>query len=231
MPSLSDAIKHTKKSVVAIGYKINSNQLKIIGSGFAVSTDGIIASAAHLYEQVPVEHKTDIGAMVMTNEEANGLETYSWLPLKLIEEKINKENDLALFQLSGYEQSLLTPMELGDSDATQAGEEVYFIGFPYAVDLLNEGFGLTLIVNKGIISTIKRDGINPDHKRNWIIVDAISNPGNSGCPLIGAENNKVIGVMSISFRKQSQINKELDIREPMHIAGARPVNLLKELMD
>ena len=109
-------------------------------------------------------------------------------------------------------------------------EDVYFIGFPYAAQLINDGFGVTLVVNKSIISNIKRDGIDPQHPRNWFIIDAISNPGNSGCPLINIETNEVIGVMSISFRTPSQVIKELDIREPMHIAGAKPINLVKELL-
>ena len=73
--------------------------------------------------------------------------------------------------------------------------------------------------------------MDPNQKRNWLIVDAISNPGNSGCPLISTESNKVIGVMTIAFRTQSRVIKELDIREPMHIAGAKPINLAKPLLD
>ena len=73
-------------------------------------------------------------------------------------------------------------------------------------------------------------GIDPEHPKNWFIIDAISNPGNSGCPLIDIETNKVIGVMTIAFRTQSKVMRELDIREPMHIAGARPINLAKSLL-
>ena len=80
------------------------------------------------------------------------------------------------------------------------------------------------------MSNIKRDGVNPEHKRNWFIVDAISNPGNSGCPLIDLETNKVIGVMTIAFSTKSRIQPDLDIREPMHIAGAKPINLAKALL-
>ena len=129
-----------------------------------------------------------------------------------------------------YQNTLLKKVELGDSEKVEIGQEVYFIGFPYAAQLINEGFGITLVVNKGIISNIKRDGIDPDHPRNWLIVDAISNPGNSGCPLIDIESNKVIGVMTIAFRTKSQTQPNLDIRESMHIAGARPINLAKNLL-
>jgi hypothetical protein len=37
--------------------------------------------------------------------------------------------------------------------------------------------------------------------------------------------------MSLSFSKKSQKYKDLDIREPMHIAVARPINLAKQLIN
>ena len=120
---------------------------------------------------------------------------------------------------------------MGDSDKVELGQDVYFIGFPYAAQLINDGFGITLVVNRGIISNIKRDGVDLEHKRNWLIIDAISNPGNSGCPVINSETNEVIGVMSISFRTPSKVQPNLDIREPMHIAGAKPINLVKKLLN
>ena len=69
-------------------------------------------------------------------------------------------------------------------------------------------------------------------KKNWFLVDSISNPGNSGCPLVDIENNKVVGIMSLAFRTKSQVPKynDLDIREPMHIAAAKPINLAKKLL-
>jgi S1-C subfamily serine protease len=126
---------------------------------------------------------------------------------------------------------LLKPLKLGNSETIEVGDESYFIGFPYAATLINEGFGITLIVNKTIISNIKQDGINPNHPRNWFIVDAISNLGNSGSPLLDLKTNKVIGIMTIAFRMQSQVQPSLDIREPMHIAGAKPINLAKQLLN
>ena len=161
-------------------------------------------------------------------KQKKGLEYYKWLPLKLI--KKDDKNDLSLFQIDNYKETLLQPLELGDSDKIEVGDESYFIGFPYAAQLIKDGFGITRIVNKTIISNIKRDGIDPKHPKNWFIVDAISNPGNSGCPLIDLETNKVIGVMTISFRIGSKVQHNFDIKEPMHIAGAKPINPAKELL-
>ena len=225
--NLKKNIKDTKKSIVAIGFTPNPQQITIIGSGFAVSDDGKIITAAHLYKNLNDEQIKNLKASVMTERLDKDLEKYKWIPIKLINK--DEKNDLAIFQLEECPE-IFKGLDLQDSDNVEIGQEVYFIGFPYAAQLMNDGFGITLVVNKGIISNIKRDGTDSNHPRNWLIVDAISNPGNCGCPLIDVESNKVIGVMTIAFRTKSQIQPNLDIREPMHIAGAKPINLAKELL-
>lgn len=222
-------IKKIRSSIIAIGFKPNQNQVTIIGSGFSISNDGKILSSAHLYNKLKPEQIETLIGMAMTKRKENGLEHYTWLPLKLINK--DDKNDVALFQIKDYNKTLLKPLELDNSEKVEVGDEAYFIGFPYAAQLINDRFGVTLIINRTIISNIKRDGVNPNHPRNWFIVDAISNPGNSGCPLIKVETNKVIGIMTISFRTKSRTQPNLDIREPMHIAGARPINLAKEILE
>lgn len=212
---------------MAIGYKLNQNQINIIGSGFSIDDKGTIASAAHIYNQLKPEQQKELFGMVMSKKD-DKLEYYTWLQIDF--KNKSDINDLILFQLKDYKKTIIKPISIGDSESVEVGDESYFIGFPYAAQLINDGFGITLIVNKTIISSIKRDGVDPKHLRNWLIVDAISNPGNSGCPLIDSESNKVIGIMTISFKTQSKINPQSDIREPMHIAGARPINLIKDLL-
>lgn len=226
---LKDKIKKVKNSIIAIGFRPEPNKMTIIGSGFAISDDGKILSATHLYRQVKPEYIPNLMGMAMTKQEPDGLEHYKWLPLKLI--KKEDKTDAALFQIEGYKDTLLKKLDLGTSENVEMGDDVYFIGFPYAAQLINDGFGVTLIVNKGIISNIKRDGTDSNRKRNWFIVDAISNPGNSGCPLIKLDTNEVIGIMAITWRKKSKTHQDLDIREPMHIAGAKPINLAKDLLE
>lgn len=232
--NLQDKIKEVKSSIVAIGFNpvINSSpdtsKITIIGSGFIVSDDGKILSAAHLCKSLTPEQIGNLKANVMVEQIGDNLERYAWISIKLINK--DDKNDIAIFQLQENNGIILKKLDLDDSDKVEIGQEVYFIGFPYAAQLMNDGLGITLIVNKGIVGNIKRDGVDPDHKRNWLIIDAISNPGNSGCPLIDIETNKVIGIMTVAFRTPSQVMKELDIREPMHIAGAKPINLARDLL-
>lgn len=226
---LSEKIKEIRSSIVAIGFSPLEGQVNITGSGFCISDDGKILTAAHVYNQTPPQFQNKIMAMVMNKQDPDGLEYYMWLGTFFI--KKDDQNDVALFQIENYQSTLLKKIELGDSDKVEAGQDTYFIGFPYAAQLIKDGLGITLTVNKAIVSNIKQDGVNPNHPRNFIIVDAISNPGNSGCPLIDVETNKVIGIMSMAFRIKSQVPEydKLDIREPMHIAGAKPINLAKSI--
>jgi S1-C subfamily serine protease len=226
---LSEKIKKVKQSVIAIGFKPDPQRVTILGSGFSISNDGKILSVAHLYNQLRPDQISNLVGMAMDEQrEKDDFGHYSWFPLNLI--KKEDKDDIALFQLNGYKNTLLCPLDLDDSDKISVGDDAYFLGFPYAAQLMNAGFGITLIVNKTIVSNIKRDGRDPEHKRNFIILDAISNPGNSGCPLMNLETNKTIGVMSIAFRTKSKTDPKLDIREPMHICAARPINLAKPLL-
>lgn len=228
--TLKEKIKNVRSSIVAIGFSPSEGRMTIIGSGFCVSSDGKILTAAHIYNQVPPEFRSKLMGMTMIKNDANGMEQYEWLPLRFL--KKEDAHDIALFHIADHKGTLLSPLTLGDSETIDVGQDAYFIGFPYAAPLMNDGFGITLIVNKTIISNIKRDGTDPAHPRNWFIVDAISNPGNSGCPLIDIETNVVIGIMTIAFNIKSQMPKygDLDVKAPMHIAGAKPINLAKGLI-
>lgn len=230
MNDLQQKIKDVRKGIVAIGFNPTLNQITILGSGFI--SGGKIITCAHLLNNLSEEQIKGLKANVMIEQTSKDLERYKWMSIVISPDKKDIKNDLAVFEFSEEKPENLNALDLklGDSEIVGIGQDIYFIGFPYAAQLINEGFGVTLVVNKGIISNIKRDGTDPEHKRNWFIVDAISNPGNSGCPVINAETNEVIGVMSISFRTPSQVVKELDIKEPMHIAGAKPINLAKELL-
>lgn len=230
MTNFVERIKEARGSIVAIGFSSAPNQVTITGSGFCVSDDGRILTAAHIYNQTPQQFKAKLMGMAMVKQEANGLEHYKWLPISFIKKEDN--DDVCVFEMKDYKETLLKPLEFGNSDKVEVGQEAYFIGFPYAGQLINEGFGITLIVNQAIISNVKQDGVDSGHPRNWFVVDAISNPGNSGSPLLDAKNNKVIGVMTLAFRTKSQESKysDLDIREPMHIAGAKPSNSAKRIL-
>lgn len=230
--SFENKIKRIKSSIVAIGFLPDLNQhpnrITIIGSGFSITNDGKLLSCNHLFDRLNQEQIANLRAIVMIEQGPNELERYERFPISIIDR--DDRFDLAILQVSDYQRTLLKPLKLGNSDRVSVGNSVYFIGFPYAARLMNEGFGITLIVSRGIIGNIKRDGTDPARRRSWIIIDTISNPGNSGSPLLDEKSNKIIGVISISFSKRSQRYRELDIKEPMHICAAKPINLAQNLL-
>lgn len=222
--NLKDKIKSVKNSIVSVCL-VQGNQVNVIGSGFCIIDKKHIATAAHLFQNLTPEQLNSLSCLVGTKEQ-NGLVEYSLIKVKLLNR--NVANDSAFLEITEEKDNLLSPLNIDYSGDVEEGQEVYFIGFPYAVNLVREGFGITLITNKGIISSVKRTAL-PPNALDWFIVDAVSNPGNSGCPLVDLDTNKVIGIMSISFAIRSQVNPSLDIKETMHIAGAKPILLSQEM--
>ena len=91
--------------------------------------------------------------------------------------------------------SPLLPIQTGIKGA-YLSQQVFFAGFPFGLSIdgrrLNSGFPLPL-VKHGIISSFENNRGEP------FIVDAISNPGFSGGPVVIAENRTnptIIGVVS-----------------------------------
>ncbi len=100
------------------------------------------------------------------------------------------DSDLAVIKVD-VPESLLVPVELGDSDSLQVGEQAIAIGNPF-------GFERTMTV--GVISSLGR--VVPQENgfsiANLIQTDAAVNPGNSGGPLLDIQG-QVIGVNSFIF--------------------------------
>lgn len=211
-------IKDSQHSIVAIGVKEGENKLKILGSGFALDANGKIASAAHMFIKSGVD-LNQLMVMVPMEVDQHGLERFRWLPVQL--EKQDIAHDVAILQVSNLEGSLLKPVKLRDTSEVSPGDDVVFIGFPYAAQLIKDGFGITRIATRAMVTNVKRSATAP-HDISWLMIDGVSNPGNSGCPLFDVKTGETIGMMSISFKTASQVYKNLDIREPMHICAAKP---------
>ncbi len=103
-------------------------------------------------------------------------------------------SDLAVIKVD-VPKPLLVPVELGDSNSLQVGEQAIAIGNPF-------GFERTMTV--GVVSSLGR--VVPQENNggyrfsiaNLIQTDAAVNPGNSGGPLIDIQG-RVIGINSFIF--------------------------------
>lgn len=143
------------------------------GSGFIVSSDGLIITNNHVVSDKEAEYT------VLTNDGKK-------YPAKVLARDPIK--DLAVLKI---EKTGLPTLALGDSDSLQSGQTVIAIG-----NALGE-FRNT--VSAGIISGLKRSvtaagsGIGTEQLTNVIQTDAAINPGNSGGPLLNL-SGEVIGV-------------------------------------
>jgi serine protease Do len=134
------------------------------GSGFLVSSDGMILTNAHVVD----------GAKEVTVK----LSDHREFKAKVL--GADKISDIAVIKIDARD---LPTVHLGDSDSLGVGDYVLAIGEP---------FGLEETATAGIVSAKGRslpgDGYVP-----FIQTDAAVNPGNSGGPLFDASGN-VVGI-------------------------------------
>ncbi len=145
-----------------------------IGSGFLISSDGRIMTAAHV-----VQVADKITVKFVTGDE---------VPARVLAS--DPSADVALIQAESVPEGV-TPARLGSGDGAEVGDQVFVIGAPY-------GIAHTLTV--GHISARRA----PNHlfggleKVELLQTDAAINQGNSGGPMFNMQG-EVIGVVSHIF--------------------------------
>ena len=119
--------------------------------------------------------------------------------------------DVAVIKIKGDVPADLPVVELGDSDALQAGSLVLAVGAP---------FGLTQTVTQGIISATGRSNVGISDFEDFLQTDAAINPGNSGGPLIDMDG-RVIGMTSAIATSVGQFGG---------VGFAIPANMIKAML-
>lgn len=146
-----------------------------IGSGFIINEEGYILTNYHVIEgaqevTVTLSDKREVKAKVVNYDQ---------------------NQDVAMLKIV---DNIKVPavVELGDSDALKAGEEVLAIGTP-----LSKEFSQT--VTGGLVSALNRNiETSSGVKLNLIQTDTAINPGNSGGPLINTKG-QVIGINTLKI--------------------------------
>ena len=153
---------------------------KSSGSGFFITTGGVIATNAHVIE----------GASSIQVTVANEIGTFTYEAKVLL---VDSKNDVALLQVNDEKFKGLTSIPFGISENSDVGSKVFTIGYP-----LNDVMGSNYKVTDGIISS--KSGIGDDVRYYQISVPL--QPGNSGGPLFNKEGN-VIGITSARLNGQA----------------------------
>jgi S1-C subfamily serine protease len=179
------------------------------GAGFVVSEDGEIVTNAHVV--------TDAQASGPNEDLDEAREVYvqfpdrNQVPAEII--GFDAFADVALLEVDP-EGLDIQPLELGDSDEVEVGDEVAAIGSP---------FGQTSSLSVGVVSANDRsiESLTSFQIDQAIQTDASINPGNSGGPLLDADG-RVIGI-------NQQINTRSGGNEG--VGFAVPSNLVKRSIE
>ncbi len=153
---------------------------KSSGSGFFITTGGVIATNAHV-----IEGSSNIQVIV-----SNEIGTFTYEAKVLL---ADSKNDVALLQVNDEKFKGLKSIPYGISENSDVGSKVFTIGYP-----LNDVMGSNYKVTDGIISS--KSGIGDDVRYYQISVPL--QPGNSGGPLFNKEGN-VIGITSARLNGQA----------------------------
>jgi S1-C subfamily serine protease len=161
-----------KGEVSVPGFPIFSQEIEGGGSGFIISSDGMILTNKHVVQYNNVEY-----TVILQNKEEYSAEVLARDPVQ----------DLAILKI---EKTGLQPLTLGNSDNLKIGQTVIAIG-----NALGE-FQNTVSV--GVVSGLSRritatGGGMVETLEEVIQTDAAINSGNSGGPLLNL-SGEVIGI-------------------------------------
>ena len=150
------------------------------GSGFVVSSNGLIATNAHVIENaksISVKFKTDIGTMVYNAKV----------------ELVDNRNDVAILKIDDVKFTAINVIPYSLIEKSEIGEKVFTIGYP-----LNDIMGSNYKLTDGLISS--NTGIGDDLRYYQISVPI--QPGNSGGPLFNNEGT-IVGLTSAKLNSKT----------------------------
>jgi len=178
-----------------------SEQVKSLGTGVIISSEGHILTNEHV-----VENATDIHVVLPDGRQYRG---------EVVAQ--DKTVDLALVKIDA---SHLPYVDLGDSDDLMIGEWVIALGNPFGFLLEDTRPTVTVGVVSALNRSIKSTRDDRFYK-NMIQTDAAINPGNSGGPLVNILGH-VIGINTFIFTSSGGSEG---------IGFARPINMARKFID
>jgi S1-C subfamily serine protease len=153
---------------------------KSSGSGFIISSNGIIATNAHV-----IDNATSI--RIQTSNEVGNIEYNAKVLLK------DNNNDVALIKIDDLSFKGFSELPYGFAERAEIGEKAFTIGYP-----LNDIMGTNYKVTDGIVSSTS--GINDDIR--YLQISVPLQPGNSGGPLFNNFGD-IIGITSARLNSKA----------------------------
>ena len=184
--------------------RVIENEVKGLGSGFFISSDGYIVTNEH------VIHNAKKIVVTTTKGNKYTVEDY-WS---------DKVTDIALLKIKGGNFPYI---KMGDSDDIIVGEWAIALGNPFGLFDYNDNPSVTV----GVISAIDRDfSVGRDNRvyQDMIQTDASINPGNSGGPIVNG-NAEVIGMNTFIFTGNQYSQGSIGL------GFAIPINKVKKIIN
>jgi len=150
----------------------------MIGSGFIISTDGLIITNNHVIEGSGNKNITIV------------LEDGSERDVDVI--GTDKVTDIAVLKIAKNETDREFPIvAFGDSEKMKVGQQVFAVGSP---------FGINHTLTAGVVSALDRENTDGQDSifNDTLQTDTPINPGNSGGPLFNMKG-EVIGINQAIF--------------------------------
>ncbi|MCH8164133.1 MAG: trypsin-like peptidase domain-containing protein [Planctomycetes bacterium] len=165
--SLSQAAEIPSLVSLAIPSVVAVRTRRTHGTGFLISDDGYVITAAHVVGRRSVVE----------------VELFDGVKVQAEVLRTDAASDAALLHLKGVNSERLTPMPVLIRDYPFVGEDVVAIGSPISS-------ALSHTVTRGLVSGVRQRG-----DVTLIQTDAAVNPGSSGGPLINL-HGQVVGMVS-----------------------------------
>jgi len=179
------------------------------GSGFAISSDGLVATNFHVIENAKKIKLRGINGNLSRTYEARIV-------------LVDKNNDLAILKIDDFSFDSLGAIPYNfNPSISDVGESIFVIGYPMTQSMGNESKLTT-----GVISA--KSGFQGDITSYQI--SAAVQPGNSGCPLFDSKGN-VIGIINakhVLAENASYAVKSFYLINLIDLLPNPPKSLLKE---
>ncbi len=182
-PSLQQLFKQSAPAVVLITQLNAAGKWTSLGSGFVVSSTGVIVTNHHVIAP-------DAGAVKLTINLPRG-DVYT--DVRIIYAEARRDFAVLSIKAAG-----LPTIRIGNSDTVEVGDQVVAIGNPQ---------GLELTFTSGIVGSVRLD---PSNGYRFIQHQAPISHGSSGGPLLNMQG-EVIGINTFSFTEGQNLNGAVPI--------------------
>ena len=230
---LPEVVAAAKPAVVAVGVysALTSPRFAFRGTGFVVADGRTLVTNAHVLPDEPAA-LAQLVLQISGNRAAWQDAAPETRQLTLLQ--IDRTHDLALL---GFTGEPLPVLALAPADNAREGQAVAFIGFPIGGLL-----GFSPVTHRASISSITPIALPPPNARlldaaavarlrqgpfDIFQLDGTAYPGNSGGPLLDADNGQVLGVVNMVLVKNS---RESVLSSPSGISYAIPVRFVRALL-